>query len=128
MSQSLHRPAPLLLSASALHQLAEQDPAVAPKLHHVELIDRRIVRRAGVYGNAWQQDVRFYAPQTGGLLHDILPRQIVSALAQNVFQRLRLAVSKHEDRIGLVDTRHVFIQECEVTLLPTSSFHCGSVT
>src|SRR5438552_11721342 len=85
----------------ARHDWSEPLPGFALEAHHLQLLERREIGRAGLDPRSRQIDADLEA-QIGRLLHHVLPREIVAALPQDLFEPLGNAVSEHGRSIVLV--------------------------
>jgi hypothetical protein len=117
----------LLAADLALDDLAEGHPALTLEFDQLHLLDRVIIRRAGVERDAGQQHVQLHVLQALRLLQNVLARQVVAGLAQHRLQRLHGVVAVDMvERVALVRGRSPLVQEGQPLLQPASSFHCGS--
>ena len=66
----------------------ESLPALAVKLHHLQLLVDAIVVRRGCDGDSRQQQIELHIAEMGGLLQHVLAGKVVTALFQNVNQKL----------------------------------------
>src|SRR5258707_1058194 len=69
-----------LMPDLAVDDLAEQAPAFAIEFHQLHLFDREKIPGAGVDPDTGQQHFTGEVVQARGLLHHVLPREIVTAL------------------------------------------------
>src|SRR5262245_1980507 len=72
------------LCALGVHDLAEQFPALALEALQLHGLHRIVVGRAGADGDARQQARHAQLLMVGGLLHEVLVRQIVGAILQRL--------------------------------------------
>src|SRR5262249_42096606 len=87
------------LCALGVHDLAEQLPALALETLQLDGLHRIVIGRAGADGDARQQARHAQLLMVGGLLHEILARQIVAAFLQRLLHEVA-------DRVG-IDVVHV---------------------
>src|SRR6185312_6921467 len=73
-------------SSRVLEDRAEQLPALAVELHHLELLVHPIVGGRGVVEDARQRQVELNVLQVSGLLHHVLAGEIVAALFEDMDQ------------------------------------------
>src|SRR5262245_149671 len=83
------------LPALPAQHLAEQHPALAVEAGELHLLDRIEVRRTGVELDARQQHGQLQVLDAGGLAHDVLAREIVAALLEDLDQRLSRRVAEY---------------------------------
>ena len=81
------------------------------KTPHLHLLDRSIIGRAGVDRDTRQQQVELYALQICRLRHDVLMRELVSALFEHLDQCLGECISPSDEGIGPICIRIVAAQE-----------------
>src|SRR6185437_15431381 len=62
--------------ALVLEDRAEQFPALAVELHHLQLLVDAVIIRRGVDGDARQQQIELNVLQAGGLLQHVLAGQV----------------------------------------------------
>src|ERR1700694_3165613 len=72
-----------------LDDRAEQFPALAVELHHLQLLVDAIIGRRGAADDAGQGQIEMNVLQAGGLLHDVLAGEIVAAARKHLDQQLR---------------------------------------
>ena len=76
---------------SAAHLAADHRPEALPacavEFLHLQLLERVEAGRRGVDGDARQQHVEVDL-QIGGLLHDVLAREVITALFEHLHERL----------------------------------------
>src|SRR4051812_34000895 len=102
----------------AVQDRPERLERLALELTHLHLFDRVEVRRTGVDLDARQRHAGFEILQIGGLVHDILAREVVAALLQHLHQGARHAVAVDREARGLVALRIVLVHEGEPLLRP----------
>src|ERR1700722_16980693 len=85
----------------ARHHRPEQLPALALESHHLQLLERGEIGRAGLDMGARQIDADLEI-QIGGLLHDVFAGQVVAALPQDLLQSFGHAVAEGGGGILLV--------------------------
>src|ERR1700681_2137592 len=76
------------------HQRSEQLPTLVLEPHHLQLLQRREVGRAGLDPGARQVDADLEI-EIGRLLHDVLAGEVVLALPQHLLEALGDAIGKH---------------------------------
>src|ERR1700754_1411064 len=74
---------PAKMSVSRDH-IAEQHVTLTVEANQPHLLDRTEVRGTGLQPDSRQQERRRQI-EVGGLVHDVLPRQIVAALSENLY-------------------------------------------
>ena len=85
--------------------VSEHLPFTCLELHHLKLLDRRVVDRTGIDLDARKQRIRDEVPQAGGLLHHIFPRQVVAALLQHLDHGLGRCIAVHQISVGDIRAR-----------------------
>ena len=95
----------------ALDDVADRLPGGAVELHQPHLLDGAEVGRPGVDGNARQDDRAPVILQRRCLPHDVLARQIVAALGQNLKQRFGRGIAEDGVAILLVAIGIIFVHE-----------------
>src|SRR6516225_9902110 len=82
-------------SASLLprHQRTEELPGLAFETLHLQLLERRKIRRAGLDLRARQIDADLEV-EVGGLAHHVLAGEIVAALPEHLLQTLGDAIAE----------------------------------
>ena len=108
------------MSDLAGNDIAEQLPAFAVEFHQLHLLDRKEVVRAGADLDAGQQHFAGKILQARGLLHHILPREIVTALLENLNHGLRRGIAIDVIVVGLVAVREILVHEGQPGLDPTA--------
>src|SRR5690348_6696334 len=86
-------------------------PGFALKLLQPELLDRSKVGCACLDRYARQQAVQLQALNTGSVLHDILTRQIITALLQHIRHGLSYRVAIDHERVVTVCFGIVFVEK-----------------
>jgi hypothetical protein len=81
---------------SSREEVAEQVPVASVEANRLHLLDRTVVRWAGVDADTGQQQREFQIVQIGGFVHDVFTRQIVAALLEDLHQRLRDQVAVYD--------------------------------
>src|SRR6478736_5173675 len=84
----------------AFDDVADRLPGIAVELHQAQLLDGTEIRRPGVDGDARQRHRALVVPQRRRLPHDVLAREVVAALAQDLEQGLGRGVA--EDGVAVV--------------------------
>src|SRR5262245_43310783 len=79
------------------HDRAEQFPALAVELHHLKLLVDAVVVGTGVDLHAGQAEIEHDVLQISSLLHDVLAREIVTTLLEDLHQELsgRIAIGSY---------------------------------
>src|SRR5581483_7519767 len=106
-----YRQAVLARSTRVLEDRAEQLPALAVELHHLQLLVDAIVLGRGVVDDARQREIELDVLQAGRLLHDVLAGQVVAAGLQHMDQELRGRVAVRVEARVLVAVRIVLRHE-----------------
>ena len=101
----------------AAEHRAERLPALAGKPHHLHLLDRREVARAGVDDDAREQHAEPQALEVRRLPHHVLARELVAALREHLDEGLRHAVAIDAEPVVLVALRKIAIHEVEPLLV-----------
>src|SRR6202166_4050571 len=81
------------LALLAGHHRSEQFPALALEAHHLQLLERGEIGRAGLDFGARQIDADLEV-EVGGLLHDVFAGEVVTALLQHLFEALGHAIAE----------------------------------
>src|SRR4051794_40700946 len=80
---------PLACRTLVFEDRAEQLPALAVELHHLQLLVDAIIVRSGVGKDARQRQIELDILQAGRLLHDVLAGEIVAAHLEDMNHQLR---------------------------------------
>src|SRR5262245_39440184 len=115
-SDSIRTEKALAGGALVFEDRAEQFPALAVELHHLQLLVDAIVVRRGVGDDARQVQVELDVLEAGRLLHDVLAGQIVAARLQHMDQQLRGGVAIGVEARILVAIRIILGHELKVLL------------
>src|ERR1700712_5962877 len=83
--KALWREASNALLRVAVDDRAEQLPFLAGKFHHLNLLDRIEIRRRGLDADSRDIGVDLEI-HVRDYLHDVLPRQVVAAALQHLYQ------------------------------------------
>src|SRR5260370_30285987 len=83
------------------HHRSEQLPALAREAHHLQLLERREIGRAGLDPGSGQIHADLEV-QVGRLPHDVFAGEVVAALSQDLLQSLRHAVTECGRRVLLL--------------------------
>src|SRR5690348_4821016 len=84
---------------SGAEKLAEHLEPLAVEALQQHLLHRLVVVRAGVHVDALEQHRRMELLEVGGLLHDVLARQHVAALLQDLHHRLARRSEEHTSEL-----------------------------
>jgi hypothetical protein len=98
-------------SECAFHDRAKQFPVLPRESHHLHLLERRVVSRAGIDRDARQQHTEPKLVKVGRLLQHIFAREVVPALHEHLHQRLGGRVTRYREVVGLVAARIIPIHE-----------------
>src|SRR3954466_12580638 len=105
---------PLACRALVLEDRAEQFPALAVELHHLQLLVDAVIVRRGVGDDARQRQIELDVLEAGRLLHDVLAGEIVAARLEHVDQQLRGRIAVAVKARILVAIRIVLRHELEI--------------
>src|SRR5215813_9419025 len=83
-------------------QVAEQIPACAVEFAHLDLFERRKIGRRCIELDAGQRQRHDKVLEVRGLLHDVLARQLVAALLDDLRRRIGKAIAGDVAGVRLV--------------------------
>ena len=90
---------------------AEVLPLAVGEAHHPHLLDRRMIQRAGIEQDARHHHGKLQPLQPAGLPHDVLARQIVAAVLQDLDESPADQIAEDGLAVGLAHARDVALHE-----------------
>src|SRR5262245_20795683 len=115
-SDSIRTEKALAGGALVFEDRAEQFPAFAVELHHLQLLVDAIIVRRGIGEDAGQRQIEHDVFEAGGLLHDVLAGQIVAADVWYLNHQLRSRIAVGVETRILVAVGIVLRHELEILL------------
>jgi hypothetical protein len=110
----------------AVDDAAETNPAGAVEAAQLHLLDRRVIGRARIKGDARQQHRHMDAVHVGRLMHQVFPRQLVAARGQQMHHRGGMVVAMTlAQSLGSASGLY-FFKKATYSATSGSSFQVGS--